>query len=276
MNKFRFKIKNYFLSLRFIRDYKKEKVEYPAILDHMEKTYGKPVLVEDFSSLDKWKVTDKTDWGSARPDNLCTLVKENVSVQNHGSFNSLVIRTTSEPAIGKGWNGEEIARPFSSGFVTSVFTVSPGQAISATVNTSDSYPGSWFSFWLFKKDTPGDERYREIDIFEKLMARKNQKEYDMCVHGGSKNDRERLGFSFPLFPVDEHKLTFTCELYPRKVKIFVNRIHLFLAEEPDFDGEYFVIFGDGPTTHKGKVQPEEIRKVLPRMFEVMDFRIYKI
>jgi hypothetical protein len=276
MNKFRFKLRNYLLMLRFNRDYKKEKVEYPGIIDHLSKSYGQIILVEDFKSLDNWKVTDKTDWGSARPDNLCTLVKENVSLQDDGGRKKVVISTTPEAAIGKGWNGEEISRPFSSGMMTSKFTVAPGQVISATVNTSDSYAGSWFAFWLFKKDMPGDERYREVDIFEKFMERKGQKQYKISVHGGSKTDREMLTFEYLLFYVNEDKMTFVCELHPKKVRVFINGIQIFLAEEPGFDGEYHVIFNDAPTTHEGKVGLEEIQKALPRKFEVIDFRVFDL
>ena len=276
MNKVRFKIRNYILSYRFTRDYKKEKVEYPAIIEHLDKKYGKPKFVEDFRNLENWKVTLWNEWGSARPDNLCTFVKENVSILEKNGNHSMIIRTTPEAAIGIGWNGEEVSKPLSSGQVTSRFLFSPGQVISATVNTSNSYPGSWFSFWLFKKDAPGDERYREVDIFEKFMERKHQKQYSMCVHGGNKNDREMMAFEYPLFLVNEDKLTFTCELYDHKVRIFVNGIHMFLAEEPDFEGEYYVIFGDGPTTHDGKVKMEEILKVLPRSFEILDIRVYQL
>ena len=276
MNKFRFKVTNYLLYYKFSRTYKKNKIDYPAILSHLDKTYGKPQMVEDFMNLESWKVMDKDEWGSARPETLCTYVKENVLIKSGNGKNSLVISTTPDPATGKGWSGEEISRSLSSGQVSSKFLVSPGRVISATVNTSDSYPGSWFSFWMYKKDVPGDERYREVDIFEKFMERKNQKQYSMSVHGGTKNSRELLAFSFPLFFVDEDKITFTCELSDHKVRIFVNGVQLFLAEEPDFNGEYFVIFGDGPTTHEGKVTLEEIMKVLPRSIEVLDFRVHSL
>ena len=274
MNKFIFRIKNYYLAYTFSAGYSKNKKEYPEILGHLDKTYGKPVFEEDFKDLQNWKVTDKAEWGSARPDNLCTFVKENVSLEEDGGEKRVVIRTTNEPALGKGWNGEDISRPFSSGMISSKFTVHPGQAISATVNTSDSYAGSWFSFWLYKKDMPGDNRYRELDIFEKFMERRQQKQYSMCVHGGTKKAREMMAFEYPLFYVNEEKMTFTCELYPKKARIFINGIQIFLAEEPDFDGEYFVIFNDAPTTHEGKVNVEEILSSLPRNLEILDFRIH--
>jgi hypothetical protein len=276
MNKVRFKIRNYILLYRFTRDYKKEKVEYPAIIDHLEKKYGKPLFVEDFKSLDNWKATVWNEWGSARPDNLSVHVGENVTIKSEMGKNSMVIHTTPEDATGKDWNGKEVKRPTSSGNVTSRFLVSPGQVISATVNTSNSYPGSWFSFWLFKKDAEGDKRYREIDIFEKLMVRKGDKYYNMSVHGGTGGNREMMGFSNPLHYANEENLTFTCELYSNRVKVYVNGIHIFQADEPDFDGEYHVIFGDAATTHKGKVKLEDIIKSLPRTFEIKDFRVYGI
>lgn len=204
MNKFRFKIRNYILSFKFTKDYRKDKIEYPAVIGHLDKKYGKPILVEEFKNLENWKVTVWNEWGSARPNNLSVHVKENVTLESEKGKNSMVIHTTAVPATGKGWKGEEIQRPTSAGQVTSRFLVSPGQAISATVNTSGSYPGSWFSFWLFKKDSPGDKRYREIDIFEKFMVRKGDKYYNMSVHGGTGDSREMMGFSNPLQIANEN------------------------------------------------------------------------
>jgi hypothetical protein len=83
-----------------------------------------------------------------------------------------------------------------------------------------------------------------------------------------------LTFEYPLFYVNEDNMTFVCELHPKKVRVFINGIQIFLAEEPDFAGEYYVIFGDGPTTHEGKVGFEEIKQALPRRFEVMDLRVF--
>jgi hypothetical protein len=276
MNKIQFKIKNSLLAYKFWQGYKKNKIEYPAILAHMDKTYGKPVFVESFNNLDNWKATDKTEWGSAVPGNQCTFVKENVSVRQNKGYNSLVISSTPEKATGRSWQGEEITRPISSGLVTGKILVRPGQVVSATVNTGQSYPGSWFSFWLVKKHVPGDERYREIDIFEKFMERKHQKKYTISIHGGLEVSHEMMNFGYPMFFTDEERLTFTCELYQHKVKIFVNGIHMFLAEEPDFIGDYYVIFDDAPSNHDGKVKTEDIIKILPKTYEIIDFRIYEM
>jgi hypothetical protein len=275
MNKFKFTIKNALLYYKFWNGYQLNKVEYPEIVDQQEKIYGKPVFVETFENLDQWKIMDRGEWGSARPGNLCTFVKENISVKINGNKRSLVISTTPEEAAGKGWNGEEVIKPISSGLITCKFLVIPGQVVSATVNTTKSYPGSWFSFWLYKKDASGDERYREIDIFEKFMERKDQKKYSVSIHGGSKNSREMMSFSYPMFFVDEEKVTFTCELYQHSAKVFVNGILICIAEEPDFDGEYYIMFNDGPSTHDGKVTEAEIFKNLPKTFEIIDFRIYE-
>jgi hypothetical protein len=129
---------------------------------------------------------------------------------------------------------------------------------------------------LLKKDVPGDKRYREIDIFEKFMVRKSQKEYSISIHGGTHNSREMMISSYHMFYVDEEKLTFTCELHRHMVKIFVNGIHIFIAEEPDFDGEFYVVFDDAPSNHKGKVKTEELYDFLPRQFEILDFRVYRM
>ena len=125
-------------------------------------------------------------------------------------------------------------------------------------------------------DQTWDERYREVDIFEKFMERKSQKKYSMTFHGGIKGSREMMILSYPMFITDEEKLTFTCELQRQMVNIFVNGIHMFTAQEPDFDGEYYVVFDDAPTTHKGKVKAEDIIGFLPRKFEIFDFRVYRM
>jgi hypothetical protein len=276
MNKVLFSISNAILAYKFWSGYKKDNIRHPAILDYLDKKYGTPEFIDHFDNLDQWSITDITNWGSSRPGNLCTFVKENVAIRKNSGSGSLLITTTPEPATGKGWIGEDITRPFSSGLATSKFRVKPGQVISATVNTAQSYAGSWFSFWLAKTDVPGDERYREVDIFEKFMERKSQKQYSITVHGGSKGSREMMIFSYPMFFTDEENLTFTCELHRHMVKIFVNGIHMFIANEPDFDGEYHVIFNDAPTTHKGKVKAEEIAGILPRQFEIMDFRVFRM
>ena len=147
--------------------------------------------------------------------------------------------------------------------------------VSATVNTSHSYAGSWFSFWLLKKGEPGDEGYREIDIFEKFMDRDFERKYTMTIHGGTPDKRQMMNINYPLFMTDEGKLTFTCELGAHQAKIFINGLQVFLAEEPDFNGEYYVIFDDAPTTHGGKVDTNDIIKILPRFLEIIDFRIYE-
>lgn len=276
MNKFRFNINNALLFNKFWKSYKLKKIDYPEILHYLDKTYGAPVLVDNFHDLDNWQVKSQLEWGSATPDNLCTFVKENVKVQRNQNYNSLMIYTTPDQATGKGWEGEDIIRQISSGLVTSKFQISPGQVVSATVNTSRSYQGSWFSFWLFKKDVAGDNRYREIDIFEKFMKRKRQKKYSVSIHGGSKDSREMMIYSYRMFFVNEKKITFTCELHQHSIKIFVNGIQIFLSKEPDFDGEYYVMFNDGPSTHKGKVKEADIIKSLPKSFEIIDFRIYDL
>jgi len=276
MNKFLFKTRNAILAYKFWSGYKKDKIDYPAILTHLDKKYGKPEFIDRFENLDHWKVTDISNWGSSRPDNLCTYVKENVAIRKNSGYNSLIISTTPDPATGKGWEGEDVTRSISSGLVTSNFLIKPGQVVSATVNTAQSYPGSWFAFWLFKKDVPGDKRYREVDIFEKFMERKSQKHYSMTIHGGSQGSREMMIFTYHMFFVDEEKLTFTCELHKKMIKIFVNGIHMFIANEPDFDGEYYVIFDDAPTTYDGKVKVADITGCLPRQLEILDFRIYRM
>ncbi len=276
MNKTKFRIRNALLAYKFWAGYRKNRIEYPAILDFLEKKYGKPVLADNFLNLDNWKVTDKSEWGSARPDNLCTYVKDNVTIRQNTGFNSLAISTTPDEATGKGWEGETVKKPISSGIVTSKFLVRPGQVVSATLNTSRSYPGSWFAYWLIKKNEEGDNSYREIDIFEKMMERKNQKEYTLTIHGGVQGSRELMNFSYPMFFVEEEKLTFTCEIYQQKVKIYVNGIYMFLAEEPDFDGEYHVVFSDAPKSRNGKISTKDIIKDIPKTLEIIDFRVYNL
>ena len=276
MNKVKFRIRNAFLAYKFWAGYEKNRIEYPTILDFLEKKYGTPALADNFLGLENWKVTDKSEWGSARPDNLCTYVKDNVKIRQYSGFNSMVICTTPDESTGKGWEGESVKKPISSGIVTSKFLVRPGQVVSATVNTSQSYPGSWFAFWLVKKNEPGDTRYREIDIFEKMMERKNQKEYTVTIHGGVQGARELMNFPYPMFFVAEEKLTFTCEIYRREVKIYVNGIYMFLAEEPDFDGEYYVMFSDAPKSRNGKISAEDIIKDLPKTLEIIDFRVFNL
>jgi len=276
MNKFRFNIKNALLYYKFWSGYKSNEIEFPAILSHLDKKYGSPLFIDTFQGLDNWVVKDMNEWGSAVPGNLCTFVKENVLIGANSGSKSLVIITTPEQATGKDWNGKEVIKPTSSGLVRSKFTVKPGQVVSATVNTSLSYPGSWFAFWLMKKDVPGDERYREIDIFEKFMEREGQKKYTVSIHGGRKDSRELMNFGYQLFFINEARLTFTCELHHHSVKIYVNGILICIAEEPDFDGEFYVMFNDGPSTHDGKVKEKEIVKSLPRFLEVIDFRIYNL
>jgi hypothetical protein len=275
MNKIKFTVKNTLLCYKFRIGYKKNKIEYPEIIEYLDRTYGKPIFADNFSSLENWKVTDRNEWGSAMPRNLCTFTRENVSVKANNGLQTLVISTTSGQTPGKGWNGEELIKPASSGLITCKQLLRPGQVVSATVNTSKSYAGSWFSFWLCKKDTPGDDRYREIDIFEKFMERKDQKKYTLSIHGGKKDSREMMSFSYPMNFVDEEIVTFTCELYQHSARIFVNGILLCLAEEPDFDGEFRILFNDGPSTHDGKVTEEEILKNLPKTLEIIDFRIYE-
>jgi hypothetical protein len=276
MKKFKFRVKNYWLKARCAGRYWLKKKEHPNIIPHLEKKYGKPVFIDDFQNLDNWKVTDKGEWGSARPDNLCTYVKDNVFISEENGVRSLIINTTSYEAAGKDWDGNDITKPFSSGLVTSKFLIRPGQVVSASVNTSQSYAGSWFAFWLIKKDVEGDERYREIDIFEKFMEKKHQKKYTLTIHGGTQNKREMMNFQYPLFFVNEAKMNFTCELHQHKVRIFLNGLLLFQANEPDFDGEYFVVFDDAPTTHGGKMQEADIMNAVPKSLEIIDFRIYKM
>lgn len=110
--------------------------------------------------------------------------------------------------------------PSSSGLITSKFLVKPRQVISATFNTAESYPGSWFSFWLVKKDVPEDDRYREVDIFEKFMTRKIDKQYTVTLHGGKTHEREMINYTYSLSPVNENNLTFTCELHQSKIRDF--------------------------------------------------------
>lgn len=276
MNKFKFTIQNALLYYKFWNGYKLNKVLYPEILEKQEALYGKPVYIESFGNLDQWKVTDCNEWGSARPENSCVFVKENVSLNKDNGRNSLIIKSTPDKATGKDWNGNKIERDISSGLVSGLFRIRPGQVVSATVNASRSYAGSWFSFWLLKMDVTGDHRYREVDIFEKFMEKPRQKQYMISLHGGLENARELLNFNYPLNFVNEDNMTFTCELHPAGVKVFLTGIQLCQSDEPDFDGQYYILFNDGPSTHGGKVSEEEIKRSLPRTFEVLDFRVYNL
>lgn len=276
MNKIKFNIKNALQYSKFLGLYPFKKVEYPNIIEFLDRKYGVPVFSDHFYSSDNWNITDRDDWGSARPGNLCIFVKENVTINSYHGKNSLIISTRHEEAKGKGWNGEEITRPLSSGLITSKLLLHTDQVISATVNTSQSYPGSWFAFWFLKKDVAGDDRYREIDIFEKFMEKPGQKRYSVSIHGGTKNSREMMSFSYPLFPINEEKLTFTCVLRRSGIRIYVNNLLLCVADEPDFEGEYYIMFNDAPSTHDGKVKAEDIIQSLPRTLEIMDFRIYNL
>lgn len=276
MKKFRFRIRNYLLMAGFLSGYRRNKQEYPEIINFLNQKYGSPVFIDEFNNLDNWKITDKNEWGSAREDNLCTYEKENVTLREEDGKRFMVISSTPKEATGHDWEGNEVTKPTSSGFVSSKFLFHPGQVVSATLDTSRSYPGSWFAFWLIKKEEAGDERYREVDIFEKFMEKKNQKKYTITVHGGTPDKREMMNFRYPMSHVDESKITFTCELYADKVRVFVNGLMLFTADEPDFDGEYYVVFDDAPTTHGDKVTRDEILKALPRSLEIHDFRVYKV
>jgi hypothetical protein len=276
MNKFKFTLKNALLYINFWNGYKLNKVEYPEILDRQEKKYGRPVYIETFDNLDQWKVTDCGEWGSVRVNNNCTFVKENVTVKKYSDRNSLMISSTPVKATGKDWNGNKIERNISSGLVSSKFRIKPGQVVSATVNTSQSYAGSWFSFWLIRMDVKDDNRYREIDIFEKFMQKPGQKQYTLSIHGGTKEARELLNFNYPMSFVNEQNMTFTCELHPEGIKVYMNGIHICQSGEPDFDGQYHIVFNDGPSIHKGKVKEEEIVKYLPRTLEIIDLRVYNL
>jgi hypothetical protein len=272
MNKAKFRIKNRVLATKFAARYPRKGIRYPDTITFLDQKYGPPEYVDPMNTLSNWTILDKGNWGSARPDNLCAYAKENVTLKG----NSMVITTTAEQTTGKDWNGKDVTKPFRSGYVTSNRTIRPGQVVSATLNTSESYAGSWFAFWLIKKHVEGDNRYREIDIFEKFMEKKNQKRYSISIHGGSQSAREMMNFHYPRHLKDETSLTFTCELHSNSVVILVDGIQLFLAEEPDFDGEYHVIFDDAPTTHGGRVNEATIRQVLPRRLEILDFRIYSL
>ena len=276
MNTFRFRFRNSLLAPWFTAAYPMGKIEYPDIIGHLDKRYGAAVFLEEFNDLDSWKVKDKDEWGSAVHDNLCTYVKENVFIKDENGRRSLAIVSIAEGATGKDWEGNDVPKPFSSGFVSSRFLVHPGQVVSATMNTSRSYPGSWYAFWLLRKDPEGDPGYREVDIFEKFMKKENQKTYTVSIHGGTKDNREMMDFSYPLFYVDESKITFTCELNKNRIRIFVNGLLLCVAHEPGFEGEYHVVFDDAPTTWGGQVKQDDILSILPRTFEVIDFRIYEM
>lgn len=274
--RFKFRRNNRKIWCKARRKYRKFKVEYPDIIGFLDVKYGEPILIDHLQNLDNWDVTGQQNWGSAMEGNYCTYVEQNVVLNEVKGDHFVDILTTADSAVGLDWGGYEVSKPISSGMIRSRFTVTPGQVVSATIDNSQSYEGSWFAFWLFKKTVPEDERYREIDIFEKFQNRKRHNSYTISVHGGFITDRNMMNFKYRLRKVDEKNMTFTCELCEDGVQIFLNGIHIFTSQRMDLNGEYYIIFNDAPTDHSGKVNVDKIREVLPRIFRIKDVRVHSL
>lgn len=75
MNKLLFKITNSVLATRFLVKYKNDRIEFPAIIKHLQEKYGNEIFIEGFNNFDNCEITNTSDWGSARPDNLCIYEK---------------------------------------------------------------------------------------------------------------------------------------------------------------------------------------------------------
>jgi hypothetical protein len=275
-SKAKFRRANCKLKRQAKKNYKKDHVKYPEIIGFLDEKYGEPIMIEGFLDLDQWTARDTNNWGSANPDNYCVYTADNVYTEKSGDSYSMFIKSSNDKATGNDWFGNDIEKPVSSGWVRSNFIIRPGQVVSATMNTSESYKGSWFAFWLYKKKEPGDDRYREIDIFEKFQEGHNHDKYTISMHAGTLRDRNMMNYRYNLNYIDEKNVTFTCEIHENGFKVFIDGVHVFSSQEVELEGNYYLMFDDAPTRHGGKVELEEVMEQLPRRFEVKEFRVYNL
>jgi hypothetical protein len=227
---------------------------------------------ENFDDTDNWRILNQNDWGSARPDNLCVYVPTNVICEN-----SIVsLQTIKETATGKGWEGEEITRDYTSGWIETKYRLPmEGVSMFRSKFRCQRDLGSWKAYWLFKNY---GKRYQEIDGFEIFAhSEKNLSQWSSTVHWGPSGDnRTMYGHHVKLNTSDWIIMDIIVDQNRKRVKVKINGVLAYVTGigVPEACDEMIAIFSDSASLHGGKVTIEQVEANLPYLMQIDYFRSY--
>ena len=230
---------------------------------------------DDFSEINdkRWRILEPTNWGSARPDNVCVYTPENITCDN----SILSIHTVKKNAIGTDFEGNQVFRQYTSGWVNSKFTVpmSGIRMFRAKIRCNKDL-GSWKAYWLYKDS---GKRYQEIDGFEQFAhSEKNLSKWSTTTHWGpTHSDRTMFGKSVKLENSDWMIFDIIVNQKRKRITVKINGVTSYISGLgcPNVDDELQVIFSDCASLHKGKITVDQISENVPYLMEIDWFKHYR-
>jgi hypothetical protein len=278
-NKFLWEIINFFVRVRFYIIYKffrSDDIEGDILKD------WNVVKYDDMSNPNNWIAIQSGNWGSARPDNIVVATQNNVSFSNSGL--TVVSKKEDTPVTGKGWNGEDIVRNYTSGSINSIDLKSPFGRFSAECETTLAANGAWPAFWFFCEQVIGEENlpfddktYFEIDGFEQFGNPKNKHKLSFTVHSGTNASRHPFNCSV-CFPKKD-TIKFRCCIIVENgyIKIMIDNILAYITNFGYPTDKYGmrIIIGDSLATFQDTISISEIDPTLPHNYKVTSYTEYK-
>jgi hypothetical protein len=222
------------------------------------------ILTEKYPSrriidLDKenFRVYDKREWGSARPENSCVLSSDNVDFVS----GAIIIDNRYEEGgiTGRDWQGDQLTRKYSSGFVESKETYEPYGCFFAVISLKFAALGAWDGIWLFDRDT-NNPVYREIDLLERMSKHPPGADVQLNVHGDINNKRRQVPLKMHISSSHDilQKFLVYAAIDGERIEIGINAIPLCRTGFAIPVGPMAMIFSSG-IHHYGSLSDEDIR-----------------
>ncbi len=237
---------------------KNEKGHLPDVVE-AEKILSDKYTSKRIISPDEenFKVCDNHEWGSARPENICVFSAENVDFSQGG----MIIDNRHEEGgvTGKDWQGNELTRRYSSGFVESKEAYEPYGCFFAVISLKYAALGAWDAAWLYDNISQSPV-YREIDLMERMSQGPPGTELHLNVHGDVNERRRQIPLKIDIR--SSHSIPGKFLVYAaidiKKIEIGINAVPLCRTGFAIPVGPMAMIFSSG-IHHYGKLSEEDIR-----------------
>lgn len=247
-----------FLWFRQVYSRKNEKGRLPEI-EEAEKILSDKYSSKRIISLNEenFKVCDNDEWGSARPENSCVFSADNVDFRQ-GEM--IIDNRYEEGGIpGKDWQGNELTRKYSSGFVESKEDYEPYGCFFAVISLKYAALGAWDAVWLYDKISQSTV-YREIDLMERMSQGPPGADLQLNVHGDVNERRRQIPLKVDIR--SSHSIPGKFLVYAsidiEKIEIGINAVPLCHTGFAIPVGPMAMIFSSG-IHHFGKLKDEDIR-----------------
>ena len=237
---------------------KNEKGRLPGIED------AEKILSDKYSSKmiirpdeENFKVCDKYEWGSARPENSCVFSADNVDF----SQGVMIIdnRYEEEGIRGKDWQGNELTRKYSSGFVETKEAYEPYGCFFAVISLKYAALGAWDAVWLYDMISQSPV-YREVDLTERMSQGPPGAELQLNVHGDVNERRRQIPLKLAINSSHDIPGTFLvyASLASGMIEIGINAVPIYRTSFAFPVRPMKMIFSSG-IHHFGKLSDEDIR-----------------